>query len=51
MAELPSGRCWAGMVYMIGLVFAVGSFNGSLEVHTVNSYDLMKDEWTTVTNM
>uniref|UniRef100_A0A2K5RZ98 BTB domain-containing protein n=1 Tax=Cebus imitator TaxID=2715852 RepID=A0A2K5RZ98_CEBIM len=38
VAELPSRRCRAGMVYMAGLVFAVSGFNGSLR-------------WTNVANM
>lgn len=41
----------AGMVYMAGLVFAVGGFNGSLRVRTVDSYDPVKDQWTSVANM
>ncbi|KAF7244199.1 Kelch-like protein 2 [Varanus komodoensis] len=51
VAELPSRRCRAGVVYMSGLVFAVGGFNGSLRVRTVDSYDPIKDQWTTVANM
>uniref|UniRef100_A0A6I8NCZ2 Kelch like family member 2 n=1 Tax=Ornithorhynchus anatinus TaxID=9258 RepID=A0A6I8NCZ2_ORNAN len=51
VAELPSRRCRAGMVYMAGLVFAVGGFNGSLRVRTVDSYDPIKDQWTSVANM
>lgn len=42
---------FAGMVYMAGLVFAVGGFNGSLRVRTVDSYDPVKDQWTSVANM
>ncbi|XP_063166873.1 kelch-like protein 2 isoform X2 [Candoia aspera] len=51
VAELPSRRCRAGVVYMNGLVFAVGGFNGSLRVRTVDSYDPVKDQWTSVANM
>ncbi|KAH0616081.1 hypothetical protein JD844_026910 [Phrynosoma platyrhinos] len=51
VAELPSRRCRAGVVYMSGLVFAVGGFNGSLRVRTVDSYDPVKDQWTSVANM
>lgn len=36
---------------MGGLVFAVGGFNGSLRVRTVDSYDPAKDQWTSVANM
>lgn len=41
----------SGVVFMGGLVFAVGGFNGSLRVRTVDSYDPVKDQWTTVANM
>ncbi|XP_061440239.1 kelch-like protein 2 isoform X3 [Rhineura floridana] len=51
VAELPSRRCRAGVVYMNGLVFAVGGFNGSLRVRTVDSYDPVKDQWTSVASM
>ncbi|XP_029426946.1 kelch-like protein 2 isoform X2 [Rhinatrema bivittatum] len=51
VAELPSRRCRAGVVYTSGLVFAVGGFNGSLRVRTVDSYDPVKDQWTSVANM
>ncbi|XP_015716367.1 kelch-like protein 2 isoform X2 [Coturnix japonica] len=51
VAELPSRRCRAGMVYMGGMVYAVGGFNGSLRVRTVDSYDPVKDQWTSVANM
>lgn len=40
-----------GMVYMGGMVYAVGGFNGSLRVRTVDSYDPVKDQWTSVANM
>lgn len=36
---------------MSGLVFAVGGFNGSLRVRTVDSYDPVKDQWISVANM
>ncbi|MBN3295443.1 KLHL2 protein, partial [Amia calva] len=51
VAELPSRRCRAGVVYMGGLVYAVGGFNGSLRVRTVDSYDPLKDQWTCVASM
>ncbi|KAG5849451.1 kelch-like protein 2 isoform X1 [Anguilla anguilla] len=50
-AELPSRRCRAGVVYMGGLVYAIGGFNGSLRVRTVDSYDPAKDQWTCVASM
>uniref|UniRef100_A0AAY4DJZ4 BTB domain-containing protein n=2 Tax=Denticeps clupeoides TaxID=299321 RepID=A0AAY4DJZ4_9TELE len=40
-----------GVVYMGGLVYAVGGFNGSLRVRTVDAYDLAKDEWCCVSSM
>ncbi|XP_064418102.1 kelch-like protein 2 isoform X2 [Latimeria chalumnae] len=51
VSELPSRRCRAGVVYMSGLVYAVGGFNGSLRVRTVDSYDPVKDQWTSIANM
>lgn len=36
---------------MGGMVYAVGGFNGSLRVRTVDSYDPVKDQWTSVANM
>lgn len=41
----------SGVVFMGGLVFAVGGFNGSLRVRTADSYDPVKDQWTSVANM
>ena len=34
-----------------GLVYAVGGFNGSLRVRTVDVYDPTKDVWSCVTTM
>uniref|UniRef100_A0A3B3Q6K2 Kelch like family member 2 n=1 Tax=Paramormyrops kingsleyae TaxID=1676925 RepID=A0A3B3Q6K2_9TELE len=51
VAELPSRRCRAGVVYMGGIVYAVGGFNGSLRVRTVDSYEPAKDHWTCVASM
>ncbi|XP_053475596.1 kelch-like protein 2 isoform X3 [Ictalurus furcatus] len=51
VAELPSRRCRAGVVYMGGMVYAVGGFNGSLRVRTVDAYDPVKDEWCCVSSM
>ncbi|XP_043554400.1 kelch-like protein 2 isoform X1 [Chiloscyllium plagiosum] len=51
VAELPSRRCRAGVMYMGGLVYAVGGFNGSLRVRTVDSYDPVKDQWMSNANM
>uniref|UniRef100_A0A8C4I7W6 Kelch-like family member 2 n=1 Tax=Dicentrarchus labrax TaxID=13489 RepID=A0A8C4I7W6_DICLA len=51
VAELPTRRCRAGVVYMSGCVYAVGGFNGSLRVRTVDCYDPMMDRWTSVSSM
>ena len=34
-----------------GLVYAVGGFNGSLRVRTVDVYDPVKDSWSSVASM
>ena len=36
---------------MAGRVYAVGGFNGSLRVRTVDAYDGVRDQWTTVPSM
>uniref|UniRef100_A0A8C7VNN4 Kelch-like protein 3 n=1 Tax=Oncorhynchus mykiss TaxID=8022 RepID=A0A8C7VNN4_ONCMY len=51
VADLPSRRCRAGVVFMAGRVYAVGGFNGSLRVRTVDVYDGVRDQWTTVPSM
>ncbi|XP_066887785.1 kelch-like protein 3 isoform X9 [Kogia breviceps] len=51
IAELPSRRCRAGVVFMAGHVYAVGGFNGSLRVRTVDVYDGVKDQWTSIASM
>ncbi|XP_069100019.1 kelch-like protein 2 [Pleurodeles waltl] len=51
VAELPTRRCRAGVVYLHGSVYAVGGFNGSLRVRTVDAYDPVKDQWTNMANM
>lgn len=51
VAELPTRRCRAGVVYVSGCVYAVGGFNGSLRVRTVDCYDPMMDRWTSVNSM
>uniref|UniRef100_A0A8C2C463 Kelch-like protein 3 n=1 Tax=Cyprinus carpio TaxID=7962 RepID=A0A8C2C463_CYPCA len=51
VADLPSRRCRAGVVYMGGKVYAVGGFNGSLRVRTVDVYDGLKDQWSSVPSM
>lgn len=51
MLNFPHHFPSLGMVYMGGMVYAVGGFNGSLRVRTVDSYDPVKDQWTSVANM
>lgn len=41
----------AGVVFMAGCVYAVGGFNGSLRVRTVDVYDGVKDQWTSIASM
>lgn len=41
----------SGVVYVGGCVYAVGGFNGSLRVRTVDCYDPMMDRWTSVSSM
>lgn len=36
---------------MAGSVYAVGGFNGSLRVRTVDVYDGAKDQWTSIASM
>lgn len=36
---------------MAGSVYAVGGFNGSLRVRTVDVYDGVKDQWTSIASM
>lgn len=40
-----------GVVFMAGKVYAVGGFNGSLRVRTVDVYDGVKDQWTSIASM
>ncbi|XP_043924914.1 kelch-like protein 3 isoform X2 [Protopterus annectens] len=51
VAELPSRRCRAGVVYVAGKIYAIGGFNGSLRVRTVDVYDAVKDHWTAIASM
>lgn len=36
---------------MTGKVYAVGGFNGSLRVRTVDVYDGVRDQWSAVSSM
>lgn len=50
---LPLGMnvCPLGVVFMAGKVYAVGGFNGSLRVRTVDVYDGLRDQWSSVPSM
>ena len=39
------------MCVLNGLVYAVGGFNGSLRVRTVDVYDPIRDMWSSVASM
>ena len=41
----------SGVAVVNGLVYAVGGFNGSLRVRTVDVYDPVRDSWTSVSSM
>lgn len=49
--ELPSRRCRAGLSVLNGIVYAIGGFNGSLRVRTVDCYDPQTNQWTTCPSM
>ena len=51
VAELPQRRCRCGVALINGLVYAVGGFNGSLRVRTVDVYDPMKNVWSSAPSM
>ena len=42
---------FSGVAVINGLVYAVGGFNGSLRVRTVDVYDPVKDIWTSCPSM
>ncbi|XP_060804819.1 kelch-like protein 3 [Amyelois transitella] len=44
-SELPSRRCRAGLAAVAGKVYAVGGFNGTLRVRSVDVYDISRDAW------
>lgn len=50
-SELPSRRCRAGVVVLDGLVYAVGGFNGTQRIKTVDCYDPQTNRWSTVAPM
>ena len=51
MSDMPVRRCRCGVAVVRGRVYAVGGFNGSLRVRTVDVYDPIKDMWSTAPNM
>lgn len=50
-SELPTRRCRAGLAVLKGLIYAVGGFNGSLRVRTVDCYDPINNQWISGTSM
>lgn len=40
-----------GVAVISGLVYAVGGFNGSLRVRTVDVYEPLKDSWSSIASM
>ena len=51
MSEMPGRRCRCGVAVVRGRVYAVGGFNGSLRVRTVDMYDPAADTWTSIASM
>lgn len=51
VSNLSPSHLSLGVVYVSGCVYAVGGFNGSLRVRTVDCYDPMMDRWTSVNSM
>ncbi|XP_072573427.1 kelch-like protein 3 isoform X3 [Paramormyrops kingsleyae] len=49
LSWMPSAP--VGVVFMAGRVYAVGGFNGSLRVRTVDMYDSARDQWSSVCSM
>ena len=49
--SLLGRRCRCGVAVVRGRVYAVGGFNGSLRVRTVDQYDPTSDTWTSIASM
>lgn len=49
LSSFPSLRC--GIAVINGKVYAVGGFNGSLRVRTVDVYDPARDSWSSCASM
>lgn len=45
VSDLPQRRCRCGVGELGDTVYAVGGFNGSLRVRTVDAYDIQRDKW------
>lgn len=48
---LPTRRCRAGLAVLNGIVYAIGGFNGSMRVKSVDCYDPQTKQWTNCTQM
>lgn len=48
---METRRCRCGVAVVKGKVYAVGGFNGSLRVRTVDVFDPVKDRWVGVASM
>ena len=48
---MPGRRCRCGVAVVRGRVYAVGGFNGSLRVRTVDMYDPTADTWSSIASM
>ena len=51
VAEMNCRRCRAGVAVMNGCIYAVGGFNGSLRIRTVDCYEPVRNQWCTVAPM
>ena len=51
LSEMPGRRCRCGVAVVRGRVYAVGGFNGSLRVRTVDMYDPTADTWSSIASM
>ena len=48
---LPTRRCRAGLAVLNNHVYAIGGFNGSMRVKSVDSYNPFTKQWTNCTQM
>jgi len=47
VADLPQRRCRCGLVELHGAVYAIGGFNGSSRVRSVDVFDVVRNMWST----